>query len=255
MRPYILAESNWKTVKEQKIDLAVLPWGATEAHNYHLPYATDNYQVDAIAARAAKLAWEKNAGVTILPAIPFGVNTGQPDIKLNINLNPSTQLQILHDIVTVLNRQGIYKLLVLNGHGGNNFKPLLREIGLEFPKMYLSLCSWFITLDKSKYFEEEGDHADEMETSLMLYLREDLVLPLDEAGDGAEKVSRIQGIREGWAWSERQWSEVTADTGIGNPKRSTAQKGEKYFNAVTEKLSGLMVDLASADPDNRYEDS
>ena len=252
MRPYILAESNWKRVKDQNIELAVLPWGATEAHNYHLPYATDNYQVDAIAARAAELAWKKHAGIMILPAIPFGVNTGQPDIKLNINLNPSTQLQILHDIVTVLNRQGIYKLLVLNGHGGNNFKPLLREIGLEFPDMYLSLCSWFTTLDKSEYFDEKGDHADEMETSLMLYLHEELVLPLDEAGDGSEKKSRIQGIREGWAWSERQWSEVTADTGIGNPKHSTAEKGEKYFHAVTEKISGLFVELASADPANRY---
>jgi len=57
MRPFILAESNWKKIKDQKIELAVLPWGATEAHNYHLPYATDNYQVDAIAARAGELAW------------------------------------------------------------------------------------------------------------------------------------------------------------------------------------------------------
>ena len=43
MRPYILAETNWKAVKETKFELAVLPWGATEAHNYHLPYGTDNF--------------------------------------------------------------------------------------------------------------------------------------------------------------------------------------------------------------------
>ena len=43
---YLLAEANWKTVKETSYKVAVLPWGATEAHNYHLPYATDNYQVD-----------------------------------------------------------------------------------------------------------------------------------------------------------------------------------------------------------------
>ena len=255
MRPYILAESNWKKIKDQKIELAVLPWGATEAHNYHLPYATDNYQVDAIAARAGELAWNEGAKVIILPAIPFGVNTGQPDIKLNINLNPSTQLQILRDVVTVLNRQGMHKLLILNGHGGNNFKPLLREIGLEFPDMFLSLCNWFTTLDKSKFFEEMGDHADEMETSLMLFLKNNLVSPLDEAGAGAEKKSKIKGIREGWAWSERKWSLVTDDTGIGNPKYSSAEKGEKYFKAVTEKIAGLMVDLASIDAENRYENS
>ncbi len=252
MRPYILAESNWKNIKDQKIDLVVLPWGATEAHNYHLPYATDNYQVDAIAARSAELAHQKNANVMLLPTVPFGVNTGQPDIRLNINLNPSTQLQILRDIVTVLDRQNIRKLLVLNGHGGNNFKPLLREIGLEFPRLFLSLCNWYTTLDKSEFFDQQGDHADEMETSLMLYLHSELVAPLSQAGDGSEKKSTVKGIREGWAWAERKWSLVTKDTGIGDPKSASAQKGETYFKTLTEKLSGLMIDLADANPDNPY---
>ncbi|MCC5904949.1 MAG: creatininase family protein [Balneolaceae bacterium] len=252
MRPYILAESTWKEIKDQQINLAVLPWGATEAHNYHLPYATDNYQIDAIAGEAGRIAWEKGARVTILPVIPFGVNTGQSDIKLDMNLNPSTQLIILRDLVTVLNRQGIHKLLVLNGHGGNNFKPLLRELGLEFPKMFLSLCDWFRVEDKSKYFEEDGDHADEMETSLMMYLHPDLVRPLNEAGKGSEKQSVITGIREGWAWSERAWSMVTEDTGIGNPKHSTKEKGKRLFQALTQKVGDLMVEIDEMNPENRY---
>ena len=41
MRPFILAETNWRDVKDRSIDLAILPWGATEAHNYHLPYSTE----------------------------------------------------------------------------------------------------------------------------------------------------------------------------------------------------------------------
>jgi creatinine amidohydrolase len=53
-RPYILAETTWKTVKETAYQVVVLPWGATEAHNYHLPYGTDNYQCDHIAAEAAR---------------------------------------------------------------------------------------------------------------------------------------------------------------------------------------------------------
>ncbi len=252
MKPYILAESTWNEIKDRQINLAVLPWGATEAHNYHLPYATDNYQIEAIAAEAGRIAWEKGARVTILPVIPFGVNTGQSDIKLDMNLNPSTQLIILRDLVTVLNRQGIHKLLVLNGHGGNNFKPLLRELGLEFPKMFLSLCDWFRVEDKSKYFEEDGDHADEMETSLMMYLHPDLVRPLNEAGKGNEKQSVITGIREGWAWSERAWSMVTEDTGIGNPKLSTKEKGERLFQALTQKVGDLMVEINEMNPENRY---
>lgn len=252
MRPYILAESNWKDLKEQAVDLAVLPWGATEAHNYHLPYGTDNYQVEALAAEAGRLAWDQNVKVTILPVIPFGVNTGQPDIKLDMNLNPSTQLVILRDLIAVLNRQGIHKLLLLNGHGGNNFKPLLRELGLEFPNMFLSLCNWFQIAKNEVRFKENGDHADEMETSLMLFLKPDLVLPINEAGEGLEKKSVITGIREGWAWSEREWSKVSADTGVGNPKYATRNKGKEIFEVVSKKLADLIKEIAQMDQDNRY---
>src|SRR4051812_29924251 len=116
MRPYLLAETNWKNIKDVKFDLAILPWGATEAHNYHLPYSTDVIEADQIAAASAKTAWEKGAKIIVLPTIPFGVNTGQSDILLDINLNPSTQFAILTDIIEVLNRQKIYKLLILNSH-------------------------------------------------------------------------------------------------------------------------------------------
>ena len=53
-RPYILAEITWKTVREANYEVVVLPWGATEAHNYHLPYATDNIQSDYVVAEAAR---------------------------------------------------------------------------------------------------------------------------------------------------------------------------------------------------------
>lgn len=252
MRPYILAENNWKNLEFDRFDLAVLPWGATEAHNYHLPYGTDVFEADAVAAGAGKFAWEKGAKVVILPTIPFGVNTGQSDIYLDINLNPSTQMAILKDLLVVLNRQGVKKFLIVNSHGGNDFKSMLRELGLQFPEMLLTTCNWFQALDKSLYFEEEGDHADKMETSLIMYLHPEMVLPLESAGLGEEKRSVIPGLREKWAWSERKWSQVTKDTGIGNPKKSTPQKGERYFHDVCQKVGGLMVDICAADLDKLY---
>lgn len=253
MRPYILAETNWKALKEEQIALAVLPWGATEAHNFHLPYGTDVFEADAIAAASGKIAWEAGAKVMILPTIPFGVNTGQADIYLDINLNPSTQFAILKDIVAVLHRQGIPKLLILNSHGGNDFKTMLREIGLLYTDMFFSTCNWFNALDKTNYFQEMGDHADEMETSLIQYLRPELVLPLDEAGEGKEKKSKVTAIREGWAWSERKWSMVTDDTGIGNPKFSNSEKGERFLKDVSQKMAQLFIEIAELDIDNRYE--
>lgn len=253
MRPYILAETNWKHLKDAKFDLAILPWGATEAHNYHLPYSTDVIEADAIAAESARIAWENGAKVILLPTIPFGVNTGQADILLDINLNPSTQMAILDDVITVLNRQGIKKLLVFNSHGGNDFKTMLRELGLKFPDMFLCTSNWFQSMDLKAYMEAPGNHADETETSLVMHLRPDLVLPLEEAGDGKERKSKIKGFKEGWAWTERKWSQVTEDTGIGNPKAATAEKGERFFKAVTEKMGGFIAELAASDVDDLYE--
>jgi creatinine amidohydrolase len=253
MRPYILFETNWKEIKNQKFDLAVLPWGATEAHNYHLPYGTDIIEADSIAAEAGRKAWEQGAKVIILPTIPFGVNTGQPDILLDMNLSPSTQMAILKDVIDVLKKHNISKLLIMNSHGGNDFKTMLRELGWIYPDMFLSTCNWFKMFDHGAFFENKGDHADEAETSLLLLLRPDLVLPLEQAGDGKEKKSKIKGIREGWAWAERRWSMVTDDTGIGNPRAATREKGEKFFIAVTEKMAELFVEIANIDVHNRYE--
>ncbi|GGZ26893.1 amidase [Echinicola pacifica] len=250
MRPYLLAESNWKDLRKANIELAILPWGATEAHNYHLPYGTDNFEAEAVATEAARIAHEAGSSIIVLPTIPFGVNTGQADIFLDMNLNPSTQLAIVKDITEVLHRQKVRKLLILNSHGGNDFKTILREVGLLYPDMFFSACNWFRSLDKKNYFEKEGDHADEMETSLIMYLHPHLVRPLEEAGPGEERQSLVTGIREGWAWSERKWSRVTKDTGIGDPSLASAEKGEKYFKDVTEKVAKLFIELATL---NQYD--
>ncbi|MEM9142229.1 MAG: creatininase family protein [Bacteroidota bacterium] len=253
MRPYILAETHWKSLKEVRYDVAVLPWGATEAHNYHLPYATDNIEADALAAEAAKVAWDMGGKVVVLPTVPFGVNTGQSDIYLDLNLNPSTQYAILKDIVEVLHRQGLYKLLIFNSHGGNNFKPLVRELGLQFPEMFISFSSWFQCLDKADYFDEPGDHADEMETSLLLHLRPDLVLPREQWGSGASKQHKIKAFSEGWVWAERKWSQISKDTGVGNPMKASKEKGERFFTDVTQKMGKFLYELSQANIDALYE--
>lgn len=253
MKPYLLAETNWKNLKDEKVEIAILPWGATEAHNYHLPYATDNYEAQAIAAEAGRIAWEKGVKAIVLPGIPFGVNTGQDDIYFCMNLNPSTQRAILRDLIGVLDRQGVKKLLIVNGHGGNEFKPILRELGLEFPEMFLLFTNFFHIGNADDIFDDKGDHAGELETSLILHLHPELVRPLEEAGTGAQRASRIGGIREGWAWSERQWSKATVDTGVGNPKKATAEKGAKYFKVVTQKLADLLEEFSATSADDRYQ--
>ena len=68
----MLGESTWAEIKATRFDVAVLPWGATEAHNTHLPYATDNVETDAVASAAAHHAWNRGARVLVLPCVPFG---------------------------------------------------------------------------------------------------------------------------------------------------------------------------------------
>ena len=202
---------------------------------------------------AAKLAWDKGAKVVILPTVPFGVNTGQADIKLDLNINPSTQLGMLKDLTAVLNAQGIHKLLILNGHGGNDFKQIVRELGLLYPKMFITTCNWYKSVNFKEHFTDAGDHAGEMETSVMMHIAPDLVLPLSEAGDGSERKFRIEAIREGWAWAERQWSKVTKDTGIGDPSQASAEKGEHYLDEVIRKTAHLFKELSKADINDLYE--
>jgi creatinine amidohydrolase len=251
-RPYILAESTWKTVDATPYDVAILPWGATEAHNYHLPYATDTIQCDRVAARAAQRAWDRGAHAVALPAVPFGVNTTQLDIKLCLNMNPSTQAALLADLVHALDGQGVHKLVILNGHGGNDFRQTIRELQPR-TRVFLSAINWWSCVDVSQFIEEPGDHAGEAETSAMLYLAPDLVRPLEDAGAGRARASRLRGIREGWAWAPRRWTQVSADTGIGDPSKATRQKGEAYVEAAVARIADFLVELAALDLGELYE--
>ena len=64
---------------------------------------------------------------------------------------------------------------------------------------------------------------------------------------------RLQALREGWAWAPRDWRRATVDTGAGDPRRATRDKGERFFRAVTEKIAGYLRELAGAVPEQLYE--
>ena len=250
-RPYVLEES---TLGQSRIDceVAVLPWGATEPHNLHLPFGTDTIQAEAVATESCRIASNRGASVIVLPSIPVGANAQQLATPLTLNLNPSTQALVLNDVIQSLDHHGVGKLLVLNGHGGNDFRQMVRELQ---PRSSVFVCcsNWWSILDASSYFTEPGDHAGELETSVMLFLRPELVLPLEEAGPGIERRFRLKGLREGVAWAPRDWASVTDDTGVGDPAAATRAKGEQFFNDVCQRLADFIVDLADVDVSDLYE--
>ena len=233
-------------------EVAVLPWGATEAHNRHLPYATDNFESDSVAIASASRAWDRGARVLVLPCVPFGVNTGQREVPFCLNMMPSTQMAIIRDLLPSLQDHGIRKLVILNGHGGNDFKQIIRELQPS-TSMVLAQVNWWQFVPTADYFERAGDHAGELETSMMLHLHPDLVRPLESAGPGKARANRVAAFREGRAWMPRPWVKVTDDTGVGDPSASSADKGAAYFAAVSNGIGAFLVDLANADPEAIYE--
>ena len=250
-RPYVLAEASWEEVRNTPFEVAVLPWGATEAHNRHLPYGTDTIETEAVAVRAAADAWKRGARIVVLPAIPFGVQTGQREIPLCLNMNPSTQMAVIRDLLPGLSRHRVRKLLILNGHGGNDFRQIIRELQ---PETELLLCqaNWYSAVKPAGFFDEPGDHAGELETSVMQHVAPDLVRPLSSAGPGTARPFSITAFRDGSAWTPRHWVEVTDDTGVGNPAAASAEKGERFVQAVVTWLGDFLVELAALKPGELY---
>jgi creatinine amidohydrolase len=130
---------------------------------------------------------------------------------------------------------------------------MIRELGPKYPEMFICSCNWYQSFANSEFFENGGGHADEMETSVMQFLAPELILPLNEAGNGIGKKFRIKVLNENWVWAERKWSEVTIDTGIGNPQKATPAKGEKCLKEVINRIGNLMIELCGADINNMYE--
>ena len=254
MHPWILAEQNHAFIRSQKWEVAVLPFGATEPHNLHMPYGTDNYQVEAIGKRACENAYNAGAKVLLLPTMPFGVNTNHLQVPggLALSVNPTTLLQVITDLVESLEAQGVNKLVLLNGHGGNELKPWTRELHHR-TGVFLCLCDWFrVGADQyPSIFAKPGEHADEMETSMGLAFFPELLKP-ELADDGAARPTRFEAINRGWISITRPWHLATTNTGLGDPSAATAAKGERLMDLVVERLSAFLVELAAARMDERF---
>ena len=239
-RAHVLHEANYAQLLERRPNVALLPWGATEAHNWHLPHGTDVIEAGSLAEYAAERAAARGARPIVLPAIPFGNNAQQQDQVATVHLSTSTALAILGDVTASLARQGIDRLVIVNGHGGNDFKPLVRDCQLASGVTILVVDFWRLCpAVLAATFPDPGDHAGQLETSLLLHLRPGWV-EMGRAGKG-EAVARLaDGVRQANAWTPRPWSRVQPDTGSGDPAGSSAALGAAYFEAAVASLATLI---------------
>lgn len=247
-----LSVSNLAATRGKHYDMAVLPWGATEPHNLHLPYMTDSILSHDIAVDAAAIAREKyGLSVMVLPPVNMGSqNPGQRDQPFCIHARYETQRAILTDIVDSLYNQGGRRLLIVNGHGGNNFRNMIRDLAVDRPDFLIATCEWFKAASPKPYFDIVGDHADELETSVMMHYHPELV-DITEAGPGEAPGFRAEALRKGIVWTPRNWTLAAgADTGVGDPRAATAEKGARFAGVCAENIAAAISDLCS--PDGLY---
>lgn len=250
-KPFDLSISNYGTARRQHYDIAILPWGATEAHNLHLPYLTDCILSHDIAVDAA-IALHSQYGIfsMVMPPVVMGAqNPGQRNLPFCVHARYDTQRAILIDFVIALRTQGIRKLLIISGHGGNNFKNMIRDLAADYPDFYIASSEWFKQANPHDFFDNPDDHADEVETSVMMHYHPELV-NIEEAGEGSHGGFAIPGLKDGTIWMPRNWSKVSHDSGIGDPRLATAGKGKRFAEAVVRKYVHFLAAFANAKTEN-----
>jgi creatinine amidohydrolase len=257
MSPWKLSDTNYGEVKQRKYEVAVLPFGATEPHNLHLPYSTDALQCSVVGEKICEEAHRRGAKVILLPTLPYGTQTNQAKFPFAMNLYPSTLGTIVSDLVESLVRTGIRKVVLLNGHGGNELKSVLRELHGRTPAQ-LFLCDWYTVCGDiyKEIFEQPDNHAGEMETSMALAHFPELVARNPDgtlkADEGRPAETRFDAVNRGWVTITRPWHLLTTNTGAGNPHAATAEKGHRLTAALVERLSQFLVELSAAEVDERF---
>lgn len=256
-QPWNLARSNYHDIRDLDYEVAVLPFGATEPHNLHLPYATDTLEATIIGEQVCQEAWNRGAKVVLLPTIPFGTQTNMQEFPLALNVNPSTMMLLVADLLESVVNSGIRKILLLNSHGGNALKPIVRELGAQ-TEGHLFLCDWFHSVQDVYHdiFENPEDHAGEMETSFGLAYFPDLVRVDAQgkpAGDsGAKRKMRFEALNQGWVSISRPWHLLTTHSGAADPQAATAEKGRQLMQVLVTRLSGFITELSESKLDSDF---
>ena len=249
---WMLIKTNQRRLKENMPEVAVIPTAAIEPHNLHLPIGQDFLHTSRIAERSLEKAWQKTQKVIALPALPYGVDCNLMDFPIAIHISQKVLDAMLREIVQSLLHYGIHKIVILNGHGGNDFIPFIRQIQYELDVHVFQIDWWKVGADKySEIFAKPDDHAGEMETSVALALYPELV-ELKYAKDGTAKPFSMEALRKGWAKTSRRFIRLNDHCAAGNPAEAAAEKGKKYLDITIGRIADFLVDLAETPIDENF---
>lgn len=246
----ILMEMTLEEVREFRPEIVALPVASVEPHGPALPYGTDYYQCEAAVRRGVELANERDARALMYPTLPIGNNVNFKAFPLACRITVRTLMRVLLDIFDALAEDGIRKIVVFNGHGGNTdtIRAALREhFGSRRPgeRPFICMTSGPPGLARPPLVEHPSDHGGESETSRMLHLREDLVragkigvLPF---GKLAVEALSAEGV-----YFVRPWHRHVPFAAGGDAREASADKGRRLIDAEAEHLADLLVQLSRA---------
>jgi len=247
-----ITATNLHRARKRRYEVAVIPVGSVEPHNLHLPYGEDFRHAGHVARESCSAAWKRCESVLCLPALPFSVDCNLMGYPLTISISPPTVDAMLREIIASLRRHGIRKLVILNGHGGNDFLPLIRQIQPEMDVYVFAIDWWKVGQDEyDRIFTRPDDHAGQFETSVALALHPELV-ELAQAGDGATRPFRFEALRRGWALTSRDFSKLSDHCASTNPEGASAERGREYLELVIGRIADFLVELAEAPIDEHF---
>ena len=211
--------------------LILAPIAACEQHGDHLPVSTDTILVNAVADGVEKALPNQ---VVLLPVMWLGASEHHLPFGGTLTASLSTYELMLMELLTPVLIEGFRRVMLLNGHGGN-IDPLhvaLRRLDTMFPKAFLSGAAYWEIAEKEIAAHCDGPrkvmgHACEIETSMMMHLRPDLVRK-DKIADDPD-LTPIALDRLFWA---RNFARRTARGAVGHPRMASAEKGKLMLDAA-----------------------
>jgi len=248
-------ERNWREMHDLTERVAVLPLGSTEQHGHHLPLLTDTLIVDEIVRRAEE-ALDDTA--LFLPTVWFGMSEHHRGFPGTISVRNETYTQVLIDILESLVGGGFRRIVALNAHGGNAVpaRTALYEVQMRHRDerdLWLVFATWFDVAREQIAALPELDqpyvtHACELETSMMLHLRPELVdMEAARGADvGFESAFYVpESSRNSRVIVRRPFDQISVTGAYGHPERGTAAKGATLFDVVVEQVVACVREVAS----------
>ena len=210
-----------KIIRKKK-QIAIIPVGSIEQHGPHLPISTDS---DIVTEIASKLS-DKVKGI-LLPTISYGISDEHFPF-FNLSIKKSTLSRILEDVCESLIKNGISKIVIINGHYGN-LDSLRNFERKQKTRRKIKIFSYW------KYMDREFDHAGNVETSIMLAISKNVDMKKAKKGfqtDGMSKqeISKINKL------AQKSFPKVTGNGVWGDPTKSSARLGRKIIKEVVDNL-------------------